>query len=249
MTYYDILEVHENAPQEVIHLSYQAVVKKYHPDFYNGDPKIAEERMQQIEEAYAALADPLSRAHYDSFLEWNRKQGETDRKKSSKERRKAQKEPPSLGQSAATVSILFVIILFLDCLNYMSKYVNGDYTLEVALFGVILEFFLSISIYLIIPIWIGALKNNFTFSSATTLTWVTSFVLLFVSNIVAGQNATKGWLTAMLFAYICKHIVYQISQKPQKKWQKIFVACAVTVVSLLSVSIGLLASVIVDQLL
>ena len=31
--YYEILEISESASEEVIHMAYKALVKKYHPDY------------------------------------------------------------------------------------------------------------------------------------------------------------------------------------------------------------------------
>ena len=47
MTYYEILEVTENASEDVIKMAYIALVKKYHPDVFTGNPQIAEEKMKQ----------------------------------------------------------------------------------------------------------------------------------------------------------------------------------------------------------
>ena len=68
MTYYEILEVNENASKEVIHMAYKALCKKYHPDICRGDKKQAEEQMKKINEAYATLSDETKRKQYDAFV-------------------------------------------------------------------------------------------------------------------------------------------------------------------------------------
>ena len=68
MTYYEILEVNENASKEVIHMAYKALCKKYHPDVCRGDKKQAEEQMKKINEAYATLSDETKRKQYDAFV-------------------------------------------------------------------------------------------------------------------------------------------------------------------------------------
>ena len=68
MTYYEILEVNENASKEVIHMAYKALCKKYHPDICRGDKKQAEEQMKKINEAYATLSDETKRKQYDAFI-------------------------------------------------------------------------------------------------------------------------------------------------------------------------------------
>lgn len=68
MTYYDILEVSQNASEEVIHMAYKALCKKYHPDVFMGDKATAEEYTKGINEAYAVLSDAAKRKEYDDFL-------------------------------------------------------------------------------------------------------------------------------------------------------------------------------------
>jgi curved DNA-binding protein CbpA len=63
LDYYRILQVHEEAEVEVVQAAYRTLSKKYHPDA-NKEPN-AEERMKQLNEAYAVLGDELQRAEYD----------------------------------------------------------------------------------------------------------------------------------------------------------------------------------------
>ena len=72
MTYYELLEISENASEEVIRMAYKALVKKYHPDVYSGDKAFAEEKMKAINEAYSVLSDSVKRSAYDSFLKKKR---------------------------------------------------------------------------------------------------------------------------------------------------------------------------------
>ncbi len=64
LDYYQILQVHPEAEQEVIHAAYRKLAAKYHPDV-NRAPGAAE-RMKQINNAYEVLSDPASRAEYDA---------------------------------------------------------------------------------------------------------------------------------------------------------------------------------------
>lgn len=68
MTYYEILEISENASETVIHMAYKALAKKYHPDMYSGDTEFAEEKMKELNIAYEVLSDADKRAQYDSLL-------------------------------------------------------------------------------------------------------------------------------------------------------------------------------------
>lgn len=72
MTYYEVLEVSENASEEVIRMAYKALCRKYHPDVYKGDEKFANEMMSLINEAYNVLSDAEKRTAYDYFLKTQR---------------------------------------------------------------------------------------------------------------------------------------------------------------------------------
>ncbi|MCS6786395.1 MAG: DnaJ domain-containing protein [Thiobacillaceae bacterium] len=61
--YYKILGVPRDASQEDIRKAFRKLARKYHPDV-SKEPD-AEERMKQINEAYAVLSDPDKRAAYD----------------------------------------------------------------------------------------------------------------------------------------------------------------------------------------
>lgn len=66
--YYEILEVHPKASQEVIQNAYRALVKKYHPDIYDGDKRSANNMMSLINQAYEVLSDKSKRQVYDNQL-------------------------------------------------------------------------------------------------------------------------------------------------------------------------------------
>ena len=68
MNYYEILQVSENASEEVIRMAYKALAKKYHPDVFDGDPKIAEHKMKELNEAYEVLSNQPKRMEYDAFI-------------------------------------------------------------------------------------------------------------------------------------------------------------------------------------
>ena len=65
ITYYDILEVSQNASSETIHAAYKALCKKYHPDVSSLD---SDERMKEVNHAYEILSDPEKRSQYDREL-------------------------------------------------------------------------------------------------------------------------------------------------------------------------------------
>ena len=63
--YYKILGVLDDAEDIVIKAAYRALAQKYHPDKFQGSGKTAKDRMQEINEAYGVLSDPIERKKYD----------------------------------------------------------------------------------------------------------------------------------------------------------------------------------------
>ena len=62
--YYEVLQVHPAAEPEVIQAAYRRLSQKYHPDVYHGAD--AQQRMTQLNGAYAVLGDHTKRAAYDA---------------------------------------------------------------------------------------------------------------------------------------------------------------------------------------
>lgn len=72
-TFYEILEVSENASQEVIEKAYKVLVKRYHPDLQeDANKNLAETKIKQINEAYEILSDDIKRKQYDEELNQKR---------------------------------------------------------------------------------------------------------------------------------------------------------------------------------
>jgi curved DNA-binding protein len=63
--YYSSLDVARDAPAEAIKKAYRKLARKYHPDV-SKEPQ-AEQRMKEVNEAYAVLSDPEKRAAYDQL--------------------------------------------------------------------------------------------------------------------------------------------------------------------------------------
>lgn len=64
-THYDNLKVARNAPDAVIRAAYKALMQKYHPDKYDGDPKEAERIAKVIQASFNILSDLVKRAEHD----------------------------------------------------------------------------------------------------------------------------------------------------------------------------------------
>lgn len=69
MNYYDILGISTTATNAEIKKAYKALVKKYHPDVFDGDKSVADSKIKQLNKAYEVLSNADERAKYDeSFL-------------------------------------------------------------------------------------------------------------------------------------------------------------------------------------
>lgn len=65
--YYEVLGVNKNSTDDEIKKAYRKLARKYHPDLNRDDPKTAEAKMKEINEAYDILKDKDKRAQYDQF--------------------------------------------------------------------------------------------------------------------------------------------------------------------------------------
>ena len=69
-SFYEILEINENASQEIVEKAYKVLVKKYHPDLQT-DPSKKQEcevKIKEINEAYETLSNDELRTQYDNEL-------------------------------------------------------------------------------------------------------------------------------------------------------------------------------------
>src|SRR3954464_9838665 len=66
---YAVLGVLPDAEDVVIRAAYRALVARYHPDRYRGDPDEAKRRSQEINDAYAILSDLARRKQHDDELD------------------------------------------------------------------------------------------------------------------------------------------------------------------------------------
>ncbi len=71
MTHYEILGVSKTASQEEIKSAYKKLIKKYHPDLYQGDKNYAVKKTQEINVAYDILSDKNKKDDYDSTITYS----------------------------------------------------------------------------------------------------------------------------------------------------------------------------------
>lgn len=64
--YYSILGLDSGVEDVVIKAAYRSLCQKYHPDKWVHDTDFATRKLQELNEAYAILSDPLLRADFDS---------------------------------------------------------------------------------------------------------------------------------------------------------------------------------------
>ena len=65
--YYEVLGLKKGASDDEIKKAYKKLARKYHPDLNRDDPKTAEEKFKEVNEAYDVLKDPKKKATYDQF--------------------------------------------------------------------------------------------------------------------------------------------------------------------------------------
>lgn len=66
-THYDTLGVAHDASAESLRAAYRRAAQRHHPDRSHGDP-LAQQRMVDINEAYAVLSHPQRRESYDVWM-------------------------------------------------------------------------------------------------------------------------------------------------------------------------------------
>lgn len=99
VNFYEMLEVSENASQEIIEKAYKVLAKKYHPDVQEPQNRpAAETKMKQINEAYEILSDQEKRQQYDEELKIERWQKEQKRIQEEANRKMKQAQKAKIEQ-------------------------------------------------------------------------------------------------------------------------------------------------------
>lgn len=144
MTLYEVLQVTETAPPEIIHAAYRALAKKYHPDVCHENPEKAAEAMKNLNAAYAILSDPNKRSSYDLYLksQRSRQQEEVARARTQYTRPNPTPEPPPRkaeepkqeaapepqkknGSWKEPLTVLFFMFLIPICIYALGNYISN----------------------------------------------------------------------------------------------------------------------------
>ena len=80
---YDVLGVAPDSEDVVIRGAYTALIRKYHPDVFSGDPAYAEAKTKEINGAFDSIRDPKRRTAYDARR--GRREGTDNRGQRSQE--------------------------------------------------------------------------------------------------------------------------------------------------------------------
>jgi curved DNA-binding protein CbpA len=88
--YYAILGVLPSADDAIIKAVYRALAKKWHPDTFVGDKKLAEQKLKEINEAYGVLSNTATRSQYDALR----------KSASGQQRQREYEEPDDAGRAS-----------------------------------------------------------------------------------------------------------------------------------------------------
>lgn len=217
MTYYDILEISENASDEVVRMAYKALAKKYHPDVFKGDPKEAEEKMKQINEAFEILSDNQKRKQYDDSL--HKGMNETYADNASD----VQSDPVAENNSnngfkfpsGAKSGWIIGILLFIGFTQVLHPYIESD-LYDYALVLGLIDFCLLNVLIMIVPMLVGIIKTDIKPKGIKILSAINSLVIYGISLILYLCEVINamliGWIIAILYYFINKHILLQIKK-------------------------------------
>lgn len=127
--YYQILQVHPEASQEVMNGAYRSLVKQFHPDKFHTHRKDAmNAKMREINEAYQVLSNPSTRAEFDRDY------------RHQPPRSGAQPQPRTL--QAQLKSVLFWTVLSYLALTFLIKPLLGSPVVKLLALLALAYFFL-----------------------------------------------------------------------------------------------------------
>lgn len=245
MTYYELLEVSENASKEVIHMAYKALCKKYHPDIFKGDKTFAEEQMKRINIAYSVLSDDSKRMKYDSFIKGrtgNTQDEDSNNQQEIKSTKKQRslKTPPSAIKSV----IIIVVLSFVSFAQVLHPYIVSDELYKYALGYGLRDFVLLNIIMLVVPLFVFSFRKINEIKSVKYLclfnsigVWILSLIL-YVCEITVSMSI--GWIMAIAHYFINKHLLLQLVKREYSKKKKVVLSSIISVTLLVMVIVGTL---------
>ncbi|WP_415967976.1 J domain-containing protein [Emergencia timonensis] len=238
MNYYELLEIREDASDEVIKMAYKALLRKYHPDIYKGDPEFAHEMTAKLNEAYGVLSDPEQKMIYDMMISSecapdgiDEKVGHTNSSKPNQKRRqnsdesghdkKSHLESESNGLGMQWFSFYTKVYMCIGCIwgikSIVTSLLNDDIRLALFEGGIISAITwgaLAVDITtvaLVGYLWI-ALQNYTNRSYKLNKLYLTLYPVLFpLSNVDYDSDDALTMFVAMLTictVYSCLNIIY-----------------------------------------
>lgn len=109
--YYEVLGVRKNATKSELKKTYRQLTRKFHSDV-NSDDKGAEERFEEVRNAYEVLSDPEQRKKYD--MEWEEAFGPgLDPSAVEEERGKEKKKKGVVREYTEAILLALLLALFL----------------------------------------------------------------------------------------------------------------------------------------
>ena len=111
-SYYDILEISANASEEAIHSAYRVLTKKY-TSAVSGNYDVIKVKLQEINQAYTVLSDPVNRKAYDAQLRDRVSQARAAEARTPPPKSSAQTVQPAKASSGGFLSRTFSTIFSL----------------------------------------------------------------------------------------------------------------------------------------
>ncbi len=219
VTYYDILQVSENASTEVIHMAYKALAKKYHPDANMDDPS-ATQRFQRLQRAYETLSDPVRRLEYDKYLAQQKAEQAEQSHSSTAPNLQTKAAPVSETQTdkpytypsirrSITVICVFLLLLFSQTIH---PYIESEvYYNDAPILGL---FWLATACLFMLPLpmFIGTFLSDCSPKRIKLFCAIYSASIFVISFLLMICGITDqmlfGWLDLILFYFINKHILF-----------------------------------------
>ncbi len=217
MTYYEILEVSENASDEVIKASYKALVKKYHPDLSGSGNDFEEEKMKQLNVAFDVLSNEQKRKMYDDELSRKRKNIYTERGEKVAEKNENGTVTPEddIDNDSPKRGCFICVLLLLAYTQAWHPYFEaGIY--ENHLFLGVINFLVVSMVLMVVPTLVGVINREITKEGIKKLCAINSVVVFCISLVLfclgCFSGMFVGWIGAIIYYYLNKNVLLQVKR-------------------------------------